>query len=67
MREDFAYPKNVSFRVDNAFRDSNRASLSHLRECVKILAETDIKMKSGGGDSVILLETALIKMMFGNE
>jgi DNA polymerase-3 subunit delta len=67
MREDFAYPKNVSFRVDNAFRDSNRASLSHLRECVKILSETDIKMKSGSGDNVILLETALIKMMFGNE
>jgi DNA polymerase-3 subunit delta len=67
MREDFAYPKNVAFRVDNAFRDSNRAALSHLRECIKILSETDIKMKSGGGDSVILLETALIKMMFSGE
>jgi DNA polymerase-3 subunit delta len=64
MREDFAYPKNVAFRVDNAFRDSNRASLSHLRECIKILSETDFKMKSGGGDSVILLETTLIKMLF---
>jgi DNA polymerase-3 subunit delta len=64
MREEFAYPKNIAFRVDNAFRDSNRASLSHLRECVKILSEADIKMKSGGGDSVILLETALIKMLF---
>ncbi|MDR0991319.1 MAG: DNA polymerase III subunit delta [Ruminococcus sp.] len=66
VRENFAYPKNVGFRVDNAFRDSTRASLSHLRECVKILSETDIKMKSGGGDSVILLETALIKMLFSN-
>jgi DNA polymerase-3 subunit delta len=66
MREDFAYPKNIAFRVDNAFRDSNRASLSHLRECIKILSETDFKMKSGGGDSVILLETALIKMMFSD-
>jgi DNA polymerase-3 subunit delta len=64
LREDFAYPKNIAFRVDNAFRDSTRASLPHLRECVKILSETDIKMKSGGGDSVILLETALIKMLF---
>jgi DNA polymerase-3 subunit delta len=66
MREDFAYPKNIAFRVDNAFRDSNRAALTHLRECIKILSETDFKMKSGGGDSVILLETALIKMMFSD-
>jgi DNA polymerase-3 subunit delta len=66
VREDFSYPKNVGFRVDNAFRDSTHASLSHLHQCVNILSDTDIKMKSGGGDSVILLETALIKMLFGN-
>lgn len=63
VKDDFNYPKNVQFRVDNAFRDVSRMSVAHLRECMKILAETDTAMKSLKTDKQILLEEAMIKML----
>ncbi len=63
VKEDFGYAKNVSFRVDNAFRDVQKLSMPHLRICVKTLAETDIAMKSLKTDNMTLLEEAVVKML----
>lgn len=63
---DFNYPKNMSFRVGNAFRDVTDMSVSHLRECMSILTLADISMKSLKTDKQILLEEAIIRMMSSN-
>lgn len=60
---DFGYAKNVAFRVDNAFRDAGKYSLSHLRRCMDILTATDVAMKSSAADKMILLEEAVVKML----
>ena len=63
VKEDFGYSKALEFRVDNAFRDVQRISLSHLRMCMKVLADTDAAMKSSKTDPMILLEEAIVKML----
>jgi DNA polymerase-3 subunit delta len=63
MKNDFSYQRNLSFRVDNAFRDSRRVSLPFLRNAVRVLSETDLNIKSTAMDNVILLETALVRIM----
>lgn len=61
--DDFGYPKNLSFRVDNAFRDVRSYSVAHLRKCIQILVETDVAMKSSNTDKMVLLEEAIVKML----
>lgn len=63
VKEDFGYAKNVGFRVDNAFRDVRKLSVSRLRMCVRTLAETDIAIKSMKTDPMVLLEEAIVKML----
>lgn len=63
VMEDFKYQKNLSFRVNNAFRDVRYYSVRDLRMCLKILTETDVAMKSSKTDRMILLEEAIIKMI----
>lgn len=63
VKEDFGYPKNMGFRVDNAFRDVQKLSMPHMRMCVRVLAETDIAMKSMKTDPMILLEEAIVRML----
>lgn len=65
VKEDFRYPKNMLFRVDNAFRDVQKISMPHLRSCMKILADTDAAMKSSKTDNRIILEEAVVKMLSG--
>lgn len=60
---DFKYPGNLSFRVNNAFREVRKYSAAHLRACMRILAETDVSMKSSGTDKWTLLEEAVVKML----
>jgi DNA polymerase-3 subunit delta len=67
MKANFAYPKNRSFTVDNAFRDCRRPSLTHLRDCIKILAQTDAAIKSSRADPVILIEEALVRMIYRDQ
>ena len=68
VKEDFGYAKNVQFRVDNAFRDAQRISLPHLRQCMKILADTDAALKSMKTSPQTLLEEAIVKMLtFGEK
>ena len=60
---DFEYKKNTEFRVNNAYRDARFYSASHLRKCLKILTETDYKIKSSKTDSIVLLQEAIVEML----
>lgn len=60
---DFEYKKGMEFRVNNAYRDARFYSASHLKRCLKILTETDYKMKSSKTDSIVLLQEAIIEML----
>lgn len=60
--EDFGYKSNRSFAVENAFRDARKTSAEHLRICLKILADTDIALKSSRGDGRLLIEKAITEM-----
>lgn len=60
---DFGYKKNLEFRVENAYRDARFYSTAHLRKCMKILTETDYKIKSSNTDSIILLQEAIVEML----
>ncbi len=60
---DFSYAKNISFRVENAFKDIRSLSITHLRECMRILTEADIAMKSLKTSNQTILEEAVIKMI----
>lgn len=59
--EDFGYRPNRKFAVDNAFRDVRKISIEKLRLCMKIMAETDGKLKSSRGDGRLLLEKAVVQ------
>ena len=61
VKEDFAYVWD--FKVKNAFRDSSRMSIRRLRECIKILRDTNITLNSGGGDEKTILEQTVTKML----
>ena len=65
VKTDFGYPKNIAFRVDNAFRDVQKIPMPHLRNCMRILADTDAAVKSSRTDNRILLEEAIVKMLSG--
>lgn len=62
VMDDFGYKSNRKFAVDNAFRDARKMSIENLRYGVRILALTDIKMKSTQNDGRLLIEEAIIKM-----
>lgn len=60
---DFEYKKNMDFRVNNAYNNARFFSASHLKKCLKILTETDYKLKSSKTDSIVLLQEAIIEML----
>ena len=61
VKNDFAYV--WEFKVKNAFRDSARMSIRRLRECIKILRDTNVRLNSGSGDEKIILEQTVTKML----
>ncbi|MCR4640005.1 DNA polymerase III subunit delta [Ruminococcus sp.] len=61
VKEDFAYV--WEFKVKNAFRDSSHMSIRRLRECIKILRDTNIILNSGSGDEKTILEQTVTKML----
>ena len=63
---DFSYPKNRSFAVNNAFRDSSNIIPKRIRNCIEILSKTDIQMKSLRTDKRLLLEQAVAQMLISN-
>lgn len=60
---DFGYKKSLEFRVENAYRDARFYSASHLRKCMKILTETDYRIKTSNTDSIVLLQEAIVEML----
>ncbi len=59
---DFGY-KGREFQIKNAFRDCSAFSIAQIRNCIAVLSETDLKLKSTRTDQQTLLELALTKMM----
>ncbi|MDR0947138.1 MAG: DNA polymerase III subunit delta [Ruminococcus sp.] len=64
VKQDFKIAGNKGFTIDYAFRDSRNISIAHLRRCIRILADTDMTIKSFRGDPAILLEEVLVRMIF---
>lgn len=62
VKQDFSYKKR-EFVVANAFRDCNGISAERLRKCIKILADTDIALKSSKTNSRLLVEQAITSML----
>ncbi len=60
--KDFNY-RGRDFAVKNAFRDCLKVSAERMRKCIKILADTDIALKSSRTDSRLLLEKAITSML----
>lgn len=60
--KDFSY-RGRAFAVKNAFRDCRNISVSRLRKCIKILSDTDIKLKTTRVNSKLVLETAITSML----
>ncbi len=59
---DFSY-RGREFVVRNAFRDARKIDTLHLRKCLKILCEADMKCKSTALDSKIIIEKAIAQML----
>lgn len=61
VERDFSY--TWGFKVKNAFRDSSRMSVKRLRECIRILRDTTVKLNSTANDEKIALEQAVTQML----
>lgn len=58
------YPyRGREFRMNNALRDASRFSYAQLRECIRILSDTDKVFKSTGFSERVLLEMTVAKML----
>lgn len=60
---DFSYPKNLEFKIQNAYRDCSGYKSDRLRKCIRYLSEADLDMKSSKTDSRIILEKTITKML----
>ncbi len=60
--DDF-YNKSRSFVVSNAFRDCRNISVQRLRQCIEILSDTDVDLKSSNIDGRLLIEKAIHSML----
>lgn len=58
----FAY-KGREFRLRNASRDAAKLSLPALRECLEVLAEADMRLKSSRMDKRTVLEQAVAALI----
>lgn len=67
VAEDFGYPKNRMFAVSNAFRDARRITAPRLRECITLLADADITLKSTRTDPRTIVEQTVVQMMMSSE
>lgn len=61
--EDFSYPKNLEFKIQNAYRDCSGYKTDRLRKCIQYLSEADLDMKSSSVDTRIILEKTITKML----
>ena len=61
--EDFSYPKNLEFKIQNAYRECSHYKTERLRKCIHYLSEADIGLKSLKTDGRIILEKTITKML----
>ena len=61
--DDFSYPKNLEFKIQNAYRDCSGYKTDRLRKCIQYLSEADLDLKSSKTDSRIILEKTITKML----
>ena len=59
---DFDYGKRM-FAVRNAFRDSSAMNIEHLRKCIVILRDTNVRLNSSAADPRVAIEQAVVKML----
>ena len=50
-------------RLRNAGRDASRMSVPVLRDCLEILAQGDMTLKGNHGDSWVLLEQTVARLI----
>lgn len=62
LKDIFPY-KGKEFRIKNAERDMKRYSSSAISSILNAISDTDIKLKSSGGDGRLLLETLIAKIL----
>lgn len=60
--DDFGY-KGREFVMKNAFRDSRKTNIIHLRNCLKILCNADLECKSTRLDQKIIIQKAIAQML----
>ncbi len=61
--DDFSYPKNLEFKIENAYRDCSSYKTDRLRKCIQYLSKADLDLKSSKTDSRIILEKTITKML----
>ena len=60
--QDFGYPKNRAFVISKAAGSVSKLSRSYIRECLKMLLDADIMMKSTSVNPKTCLEQTVIKL-----
>lgn len=59
--QDLCYPKNRTFAISNAMKES-RYRLPELGKMLNVIAQTDTKMKTTGAQDRVLLEESIAKL-----
>jgi len=63
LAAEFKSYKGKEWKLKNAARDGARMSLPVLRDCLDILAKTDLTLKSNPGDPWVVLEQTVTRLM----
>ncbi len=61
LKDYFDY-KGKEFRIKNAVKNSRRLSINMLRDCIDLLLEADLKLKSSKTDKRTILEVLIAKL-----
>ncbi len=67
VKSDFEYKGNVSFRVENAFRDCRRLNIDFIKLCIEYISKTDLALKTTSSDNYWLLEQLIIDIFVARE
>ena len=62
LTEVFNY-KNRAFALNYTARDAAKLSLRQIRACLKELQKADLKLKTGGDNGTLILETLMVRLL----
>lgn len=54
--------RGTEFRLKNAQRDTANLSMERLRNCLEVLVEADVRLKSSQADKRVVLEECIVKL-----